>query len=457
MPSMPGHLADGLSLRRPAYALRVQTGPGYYMAAVLFFLFYASLAYSYNVYLSPLYDYMGAQELVVGTGEVVLWISCALAAPFFCGLRLQRPGDFLLAFLYMAVVPSALVLQGASRYATDSLPQGFMGGVAAAVGIGILIVSAANLIVIRRGTHTGLAAGGRLPGWLLGANLLALALILVNTWSHFSFDFAGQYTRRYLARDVFSSGSFLAYYCSIFTQGLFPIFLGYGIYRRRHAYTMAGLLSVLVLWGGTGQKYPFLVLVVVVGMMCWYRAIGYVHTLLLPLAGFLVVTAGMVEHELLGYSYINDYFLRRVYAVASTLLGAAQLYVSDHGMGYYKDTLLGALVMGQRSESLTFLVGANIFRRPDINANVDFLALAWMQGGLAAVVAEAVVVSIIVIMLNRIYQQYRDVMAVCIAVLLASKIVEQSLLTALVSSGTFLMIIALHLMTRQRHGPPGRG
>jgi len=439
------------------YSLRVNVGRGYLAAAVVFFVFYACLAYSYNVYLYPLYSYMGARELEIGMANIVLWAVFAFAAPFFCGMRLQRPGDFLLAILYVAVVPSAIVLNGANRYAADSLPLGFMGGVDTGVGLGILIVSLANLVVIRRPEDLHKSGAGRLPGWLLGANLLAVALILVKTWSYFSFDFGGQYTRRSLARDVFASGSFLAYYCSIFTQGLFPVFLGYGIYLRKHAYTLAGLLSVLVLWGGTGQKYPFFVLVLVVGLMLWYRGLGYVHILLLPLAGIFVIFAGIVEDQLFDYSYINDYLLRRIYAVASTLLGAAQLYVSDHGMGYYKDTLLGALVMGKRSESLTFSVGATIFRRPDINANVDFLALAWMQGGLAAAAAEALAVSVIVIILNRIYQQYRDVMAVCIAVLLASKIVEQSLLTALVSSGTFLMIVALHLMTRQRSGPRSHG
>ncbi|AZW42118.1 hypothetical protein CWR61_00680 [Bordetella bronchiseptica] len=145
--------------------------------------------------------------------------------------------------------------------------------------------------------------------------------------------------------------------------------------------------------------------------------------------------------------------MRRVFTVPSTLLGAAELFTSDYGFNHYSDTMFGALLTGVRTEPLSFLVGDTIFHSPGTNANVDFLAVAWMQGGFFAVLIEACIVGALVFVLNYMHETRNNALAVSIAILLATKIVEQSLPVALVSSGILMMILAAHFMMRRKPVP----
>lgn len=52
--------------------------------------------------------------------------------------------------------------------------------------------------------------------------------IFFKSAGYFSFDFAGQYARRALAREVFAAGSANGYLSSIGTQAFFPVLFAWG-------------------------------------------------------------------------------------------------------------------------------------------------------------------------------------------------------------------------------------
>ncbi|WP_439811154.1 hypothetical protein QCN28_23640 [Bordetella bronchiseptica] len=436
-----------------ALHVKVTGGRGWLGTAALLFLFYVTVAYSHNVYLYRLYNYMGAAQQEITGLHLASWALFALLGAFFCNPRMYKPGDLVLAIMYVAVVPSVIVLQGASSYAGQVMLYGHVDTLVASVGFGVVLLSCFNALTSRGPANGTYGFNARFMHLLVAANLLALVLMVIYSASYFSFDFSGQYVRRLLARTSFPSGSPIAYYCSIMTQGLFPIFVGYGIQYRKRAYTVIGILNVMVLWGASGQKYPFIVFLLIVFILLWYRRFGFVRFNWLILGGITALLAGVAEDMIFGYSYINDYFLRRVFTVPSTLLGAAELFTSDYGFNHYSDTMFGALLTGVRTEPLSFLVGDTIFHSPGTNANVDFLAVAWMQGGFFAVLIEACIVGALVFVLNYMHETRNNALAVSIAILLATKIVEQSLPVALVSSGILMMILAAHFMMRRKPVP----
>lgn len=428
--------------------VRIRAEPGWASVAAGLFLFYAGIFYVNNEYLYWLYNYMGAATQELTASRVIVWLIFALMGAFFCKAKLNRPGDLVLAIIYIVIVPSAIVLQGANSYSPQIINQGEIDGLVVCVAFGIFLVSCFNALSFRREEQIAYKFNVGFMRLLVAANIIALGLMVFYSASYFSLDFSGQYTRRILAREAIPTETFVAYYCSVMIQGLYPIFLGYGLQFRRSGFIIIGILNVLVLWGSSGQKYPFVVLLLIIFFFFWYRRFGFVRFNVLIYSALALLVAGMIESYFTGYSYINDYFLRRVYTVSSTLLGASELFISTHGFNFYSDTLIGMLLDGSRNQPLSFQVGAAIFKNPETNANVDFLAVAWMQGGFLAVLVEACLVGGIIVALNKAYENHNNALVVSVGILVATKIIEQSLLVALVSSGILMMILVAYFLMR---------
>jgi hypothetical protein len=410
----------------------------------LFFTYFLMLVWVNNSYLYSLHHYMGAAEKNFDFGLCVYLLCLGFACALLCGGSIRRPGDLLITLMVMVLVPHALVLNGANRFTPDSSAWS---GVSLAVAMGVLLIGLLNKIRFRPLEDGQGASSGRALILLAAFNLAVLAFILMKSIGYFSFDFGGQYVRRLIAREVFTAGSVSAYLASIGTQAFFPVLFAWGLYNRRPFYILLGCLNVLILWGAFGQKYPFIVLGLIYGLMLYFRRFGQIKLSWVVTAMLLVLLAGVIEYEAFGYSYLNDYLLRRAFIVPSTLLGAVDQFVGQFGANVYADTLLATLFGHGRGESLTFQLGTDIYDNPDLNANVNFLAIAYMQLGYWGVLIESLFVAGIVILMNFLFSRYRAFMAIPVAMLFTTKILEQSLLTVLLSSGVFVMLMVLILMS----------
>ncbi|WP_155950766.1 polymerase [Pseudomonas taiwanensis] len=408
---------------------------------LLFFAYFCVITWVNNSYIFSLYEYMGAAEKTVDFGFFVYLVFLALICALLCGREVRRPGDLLVTLLVVILVPHALVLTGGNAFSPSANPWS---GVALAVALGILTIGVANKLRFRPVEITQQKNQGRrvllLLAWI---NLLVLAFICAKSANYFSFDFSGQYFRRAIAREVFAAGSSNGYLSSIGTQAFFPVLFAWGVYKRKWFYLALGLANVLVLWGAFGQKYPFIVLALIYALMAYFRRFGQVKVALIVGALLGLLLMGVIEQEVLGYSYLNDYLLRRAFIVPSTLLGAVDQFVSLFGPNYYRDTLLGVLFGEGKAETLTFRLGSEIFENPEMNANVNFFAIAYMQMGYLGVMVESLFVASIVVLMNFLFSRYGAFLAVPVSLLFATKILEQSLLTVLLGSGVCMMVLFL--------------
>ena len=108
---------------------------------------------------------------------------------------------------------------------------------------------------------------------------------------------------------------------------------------------------------------------------------------------------------------------------------------------------MGALLGHGRTEPLSFRLGTEIFNNPDMNANVNFFAIAYMQLGYVGVMAESMLVGGSIVLMNFLFSRYGAFMAIPVALLFTTKILEQSLLTVMLGSGVFLMLLFLALIS----------
>lgn len=412
---------------------------------LLLFAYFAVLVWANNNYIFFLYDYMGAAKKTVDLGSYAYLPVLAFICALLCGSEIRRPGDLLVTLLIVVLVPHALVLNGANRFSPDAEAWS---GVSLAVMLGILVIGTANKIRFYPSEGSQRRNQGRhVLSLLMMINLAVLAFVVVKSVGYFSLDFTGQYVRRALARDAFAAGSVNGYVSSIGTQAFFPVLFAWGVYKRQWLYTAVGVANVLVLWGAFGQKYPFIVLFLIYGLMVYFRRFGQVKVSWIVLGLVILVLMGVLEYEVFGYSYLNDYLLRRAFIVPSTLLGAVNQFVGEFGINYYSDTLLGVLFGQGRAETLTFRLGSEIFNNSEMNANVNFFAIAYMQLGYVGVLAESMFVALIVMLMNFLFSRYHAFIAIPVALLFATKILEQSLLTVLLGSGVFVMLIFLILIS----------
>lgn len=413
--------------------------------AFLLFAYFFSLVWVNNSYIYILYEYMGAAKKPVDFGLISYLMLLAFVCALLCGAEIRRPGDLLVTLLVVVLVPHALVLNGANQFSLDAEPWS---GASLAVLIGILIIGLVNKIQFHSSKRPPRENQGRRVLVLLSViNLAVLAFIFAKSASYFSLDYAGQYLRRAAAREVFAAGSVNGYLASIGTQAFFPVLLAWGVYKRQWLYIALGVVNVLVLWGAFGQKYPFLVLFLIYGLMMYFRRFGKVRVSWVVSALLALLLMGALEHEVLGYSFLNDYLLRRAFIVPSTLLGAVNQFVAEFGANYYSDTLIGALFGQGRAETLTFRLGAEVFNNPSMNANVNFFAIAYMQLGYIGVMAESFFVAAIVMITNFLFSRYHAFISIPVALLFTTKILEQSLLTVLLGSGVFVMLLVLMLIS----------
>lgn len=417
--------------------------------ALYFFVYFVLLVLVNNNYAYVLHEYMGAAEKNLDFSVLIYLLFLAVFCSFLCGSKLSKPGDLVVALLIMVIVPHALVLNGANSFYSDASP---FSGICLSVLLGVTLVSLINKINFRSVDRNADSGEGYLF-FVAFINAMVLIFIVAKSANYFSFDFYGQYLRRAISREAFAAGSLGGYIASIGTQAFFPVLFAWGVYKKSSFFFWLGIINVLILWGAFGQKYPFVVLLLVYFMMKYFRRFGKVNVSLLLFGAIGLLVAGIIEYEILGYSYINDYFVRRAYTVPATLLGAAELFFSYFGVNDYSDTAIG-LIFGQgKGESITFRIGDAIFNNPETNANVNFLAVAYLRFGYVAVFVEALVVGLVVLLLNFLYARRSIFAAMPVALLFATKIIEQSLPTVLLGSGVFFMLLLLMLMALSRERP----
>ncbi|MBV4501035.1 hypothetical protein [Pseudomonas shirazensis] len=413
--------------------------------AVLLFAYFLALVWVNNSYIYQLYDYMGAAERPLDFVQTMYLLLLAVICALLAVGRIERPGDLLVAFFVLVLVPHALVLNGANRYSPEANP---FSGVTLAVVIGLSIIGLANKIRFYPKLDCGSGSQGKNILLILSVlNLAVLAYIVAKSAGYFSLDFSSHYARRAVAREIFAAGTPGAYLASIGTQALFPVLFAWGVYKRKKRFLVLGSLNVLIVWGAFGQKYPVVLMFLIYFIMLYYRKFGSVKLSWLLIALLGVLMLGAIEYEVLGYSYLNDYLLRRAFVVPSTLLGAADAFVIQFGNNYYGDTLLGAVFGQGRSDPVTFRLGVEMFENPEMNANVNFIAVAFMQFKYIGVVVETSLVAGITVLLNFLYSRHGAVLAIPVALLIATKIIEQSLLTVLLGSGVFFMLVSLILIS----------
>ena len=407
----------------------------FFLRCFLYTTYFLLVLYIYDNYLVDLYENRGSNALLDYVYRIVLAfftaIVCALVTPSI----VKSPGDFIVTIFSLAAIPSVVILQGASDYVVDSMGYHF------SVFFSLSILGIANKYQPKN-VSSNWVVDNRVLYFFVALNLLALMIILYGSIGHLSFGYNEHYLRRAATKVIFPSGSIISYYISILVQGVYPIILIVSLLTNNYKLLLLSILNVVVLWAAAGEKYPIFILVLSISVVCIYKykKLGIPLSLLL-IPACVTLLAGVVEAEYFNSIYINDYFLRRVYAVPAVLSDAAGMYYDTLGINYYCDSLLGFLSCEVKDTPITYLISGKILSNPEMNANVNFVAMAFLRLSYMAVFIEIFILSSILVCLNVIFYRKENYYALAVGVMLSLRLLEQSLPTVLLSSGGIVAII----------------
>lgn len=278
--------------------------------------------------------------------------------------------------------------------------------------------------------------------FLLLSMVVGLFLIF-NSPPSASFSLINSYDRRIEARDLYTSGSIIAYASSIVMNGILPLLAFLGAFNKKITYLVIAFLFYALFYYIYGVKAPLLYMVFACvlgysmrnnnGAKFFYQTIPYIFICLVAFAWFEIL--------IFKYSYLEDYLIRRIFYVGSHLIGAYFNFM-DGNYFAWDSGLLASTTKG-----ISMYIGEDFLGYEGANANTNTFVYFLAQYGAVGYVFSIMLVVFILSIFNSL--EIKNKAVVFISVLYSILILEQSATTALISSGIFLIGMA-YLFSRQK-------
>lgn len=408
-------------------------------ANLLFFAF--TILLMYDSQLAEANAYLGYLPIGFEPAHLSLLVVSVLAAAMLMPVRVERPSDFL-SFLFglFVIVP----------YAALHSIHGPVRVVEYLLNFSVLVLPVVVVLLVSR-VVPALRLPALLPPLAVEATIALIcmggvAYAVMHAPSSAGVNLDGSYERRIEGREAFPAGHLAAYVNAAVVNGLAPLaaFVG-GLLRQRLMPAIA-LASSLAFFYVLGLKAPmfYVALAWLIGVAVRKGWVGrFPAVVFVMLWGTLFVS--YVEYTYLGYSFVSDYFLRRVLAVPPFVLAnffdfLFQDAFSDWSALSGKDTPLG----------ITFFVGEWYLGAKGANANTNAFVYALASGGLPAYLFTVLVVVVVFSYLDAVFRSRNNPGMLFAGFLYAILLVEQAATTALVSSGVAAVIVLTSLLRRRR-------
>lgn len=399
--------------------------------------------YNYIGYLQPLYAYRGAGELIYDI-DLVLKVLCIFAILLAIPKVSVYPSDFfVIIFLYYKVIWLAL-LSGLSDFGVYIYEYVFY-----IVLIGFYVsIRKLRFNSVKLNLKSDLSAyGDGLVFALLYFGLSAVVFIFylwLLEW-HLDFSFLNFHERRANFKIQVGSGGFAAYFYGL-AQALFVLSLYLLCVQKRikHALVFIGMFSLI--WGGAGERYLFVIMAFVIFLAILnkknrsVRFQRYMIYFFVALFGFSIVEANFT-----GFALIADYVLGRMLVVPQFISDAWTSYTDQYSFNAYCDSGIGAIWCAERTQGLPYVVSATILGDEKMNANTDFIKIAYARGGIFGAMLEAGVVGVVLLYINHRFVKTGSSLYVVFAVLFALRTVEQAVSVSFLSTGLLFFLILIEL------------
>lgn len=414
---------------------------GRILMLVNLFLFAAAILATYEVQISGANAYMGYADIQVEPGYLALLICSTLLVGAIIPLEINRPSDFFCVFYVIFVV----------------LPYTTLFPISNSVGVsqyllhyGVLLLP---VILVRSvATHTvvlrlpSIISYGFLELVVVALCLAVTAYALRHAPSAAAIDLGTSYDRRIEGREIFQAGTPIAYLNAALVNGFAPFLAFLASWRRSAWLFLVAFACGSAFFYVLGLKAPIFYIVLAYSIGFAARS-GRIRSFVLVVFCllWLALLAAFVEFSVFDYSYVADYFLRRVFAVPAFLM-------STYFEFMFHDPFSAWLpASGLRTQDgITFFIGESYLGLKGANANTDAFLYALAAGGVPLYLLTILLVTAVFVFLDATFRSNRNAAYLFVGFLYAILLVEQAATTALVSSGVGALIVLVSLTGRGR-------
>lgn len=387
---------------------------------------------AYFLQLAETNEYLGYLEFPFDAPYVLALVAAILIIGMLMPVEIRCPSDFF-KFLYglFVLLPYAILFP--IRSSVELLD--FMIFFSALAGPFLALSAVAKVVPPLRVPR--LISQDALVFMVVLVCALGVLLALLNPPASAGFDLATSYERRMQGREIFPTGTPLAYLNAAIVNGFAPFLAFVAGWQRRYWLLAFSLICGITFFYLLGLKAPLFF--ITLGFIIGYSvSIKRAHTIartiyILMLIMFLLF---ILEYTLFGYSLVGDYFIRRAFSVPAWMIS---VYFDFMTSSSRPDWLpLGGV---SSTEPITFIIGEGFLGRPGLNANTNAFLYQLAAGGIPMYLLTILLVAFVFALLDAAYKCRRNPILIYLGFAYAILLTEQAATTALLSSGIGVLVI----------------
>jgi hypothetical protein len=396
----------------------------------------------YVLMISSTYYFFGYQnnesygygQIHVGSAYILM---CALVVIFGVYLfrrEYEKPSDyFLLLYGMVVLIPYSLLYD-------------VWGGFSAVNFIAVLVPFFGVMIFCRvrlKISPVTVVSEEVLVKFLLLLSVFAVVALLINSPVSSSFSLVDSHVRRLESRELYGTRTFVAYVSSIVMNCMLPLMFFWGVLRSRVVFVAFSIFLYIGFYYIYGVKAPLIYMFFAGGFAYFLRRRGgeikFFNIIYYMFLSMFVLA--WVEFWLFGYSYVEDYLIRRIFYVGSYLVGAYLQVISGTDFSF----ATGLLV----SKSASMYVGEDFLGLSGLNANTNAFLYLLLQYGLGGYLCAITLVGVVLVYLNSLC--LRSEVFVFISLMFGVLVLEQSVTTTLLSSGIGVLLVLFYFSRKREN------
>lgn len=250
-------------------------------------------------------------------------------------------------------------------------------------------------------------------------------------------DIADLYDIRMTSRDRLSEVSFFVGYAYMITfKVIAPLIMSYGLLKGKRTLVYSALVIFVLGFVVSAHKSILLTPIAILGLYyCIKKSLSIKLTLcnlafVLGLISFF--SSGLIQ------LIVGDILTRRIFLVPGMLTNVYFDYFSVHGFNLFSS--ITSKFTGEKVSSIAFIIGENVFGRPEMSANANFVASGYAEAGVIGVLLYTILILLTFVFLDSRHKLEKNVYFLAsLPILLA--ILETNLITIFLTHGLALLIL----------------
>jgi hypothetical protein len=402
-------------------------------------------SFIYKQIISPRYLDYGLYYHALSMEEYMAVFLCSFIPLLFLPKAINRPSDVAIWILYLISYLSTIFIRFyvTDRSFTDTILFFF---------IMLLLLIITNFSryhpftlkfddLLQKGVRNG-----KYISFVL-FSLIVLYLVFLTKGS-IRFDFSDVYERRLAAREVtlFLHGYIIAFSRSVLT--VFSLYLF--MVHKKTIFGIILLSSMVLIFSFDGTKTALLV-PVLLGFFVLFIKLTSKKTWLFFIAIILLFLAAIAEFTLNHSSIINDYLVRRIFAIPGLLNSIYWDFFSINDKVLMTDSL-GKILIEPRYEVPTpYIIGEILFPGKETNANTGVWLGAFAHFGIAGMIAVSALCGFLLGLIDSLTKEHFFILGSLICLYIGLNWTEQMIHTSMLSGGIFYLLICLFCYVHLPH------